>query len=187
MAQGLSPRASPFHQHGTAVHQQSPSPPAQPQSKRDKRRSMFSDKLADMINTFSKSQPEHYHAHLSAVQCDASLIMRADPYRAAPLPDTAQEIEELTNGARQEICKHRPIAEEAESSFAALKGRFYTNFAQDVNEAAERRDRDLTMLYVSQAGACVETVDADRYIDRTSGSSRGVSSSTAVQSSTGSL
>ena len=132
-------------------YQHSPTPPYQPQSKRDKRRTMLSDKLSDMFNTFSAHHHDQFYAQLTALQIDINMILRAQPYQHEPLPDTAKEIQEQADVIREEICKHRPIPETARKSFDALVGKNFSAFVQDVNAAMERRDRDLTMLYVSDS------------------------------------
>ena len=60
------------------------SPQPQP-SKRDKRRNMLAEKLADMMASFSDNRDSHYRAQLAAIQADINLIMKADPYQNQPL------------------------------------------------------------------------------------------------------
>lgn len=111
---------------------------------------MLAEKLSDMVASFSENHFEHYYAQLHAVQCDINLILRADPYRDGPLEDSREEIAIMIAGAREEVSRNRyPLNEEAEASFAALSGKYYCKFVDDVNTAMEERDRDLTMVYVS--------------------------------------
>lgn len=157
MAQTVSPRSSPMMLvHGRIASNRSPTPPPpQPQSKRDKRRTMLSEKLSDMIGSFSENHFEHYYAQLHAIQCDINLILRADPYKDAPLDDSNEEIAALITGAREEVSRNRYLLnEDAEASFTALGGRYYSKFVDDINTAMEERDRDLTMVYVSLIGIC---------------------------------
>ncbi|KAI9716397.1 MAG: hypothetical protein M1828_000339 [Chrysothrix sp. TS-e1954] len=145
MAQALSPRASPGKAH---LYQHSPSPLSQPQSKRDKRRAMLSEKLADMINNFSTNHHDHFYAQLTALQCDINMILQAQPYNdREPLPDTSTEIKKQADVIIADICRHRPIPEGARKSFDALVGTHYSGFVQDVNSALERRDKGLSMLF----------------------------------------
>lgn len=142
VARGASPTPPPLHHHSQAQ---------QPVSKRDKRRSLLSEKLNDIVQTFSANHYDHYYAMLSALQCDINLVLRADPYRDAPLPDTAADVAQLVAEARNEITANRPISEEGESSFSALAGQFYAQFVLKVNEATEERDKELTELFVRYA------------------------------------
>jgi len=124
--------------------------PTQLPNKREKRIMMLSDKLSDMMSSFSGNNIDHYYAQLSAIQCDINLVLRADPYTDGPLEDGSEDIATLIASAREEVCRHRPIAINGEQSFGALCGRYYTRFVDDINAAMEERDRDLTMEFVSR-------------------------------------
>ena len=124
----------------------SPTPP--PQSKKDKRFSMLSNKLIDMISSFSAQHQEHYYAQLTAIQCDMNLIMRADPHTTGPLDDSPETIRTMVQEVRGELRRDRILSEEAEKSFAAVGGKMYSEFVHDTNTAMEDRDKDLTMLMV---------------------------------------
>ncbi|KAJ8611338.1 hypothetical protein MRB53_038008 [Persea americana] len=119
----------------------------QPLSKRDKRRALIADRLADMVSSFADDHAAHYYAQLSGVQCDINLVLRADPYADAPLEDSPAEIAQLVAAAKEQVCRARPIGQEGESSFAALSGRCYARFVDEVNGAMEERDRDLTQIH----------------------------------------
>lgn len=122
------------------------SPPPQPLSKRDKRRNNITEKLSDMIETFTNEQPMHYRAQLQAIQVDMTLISRADPYQLEPLDDSAeaieQEIELITGGSM-------PGIETAKRDYLALAGKRYHEYIQKINEAKERKDADLVATHVS--------------------------------------
>ena len=131
------------------LYRRSPTNPNQLPNKREKRIMMLSDKLSDMMSSFSGNNIDHYYAQLSAIQCDINLVLRADPYTDGPLADGSEDIATLIASAREEVCRHRPIAIDGEQSFGALSGRYYTSFVNDINAAMEERDRDLTMEFVS--------------------------------------
>lgn len=126
----------------------SASPPPAPLSKRDKRRNNITDKLSDMIETFAADQHQHYRAQLQAIQVDMTLILRASPYNNVPLDDDAEdieaEIEKITGGSMPHITN-----EAAKKDYAALAGKRYHDYVQDINKAMEQRDADLTALKVS--------------------------------------
>lgn len=123
----------------------SASPPPQPLSKRDKRRNNITEKLSDMIATFSKEQYQHYRAQLQAIQVDMTLVLRADPYENVPLDDSSdaiqQQIESITNGIL-------PTSAGAQHDFLALAGKRYTDYATEINRSMEQRDADLVALSV---------------------------------------
>ncbi|EON67513.1 hypothetical protein W97_06881 [Coniosporium apollinis CBS 100218] len=120
------------------------SPPPHPQTKRDKRRTMLSDRLNDMVASFAENREMHYRAQMQAVQVDMNLIMHADPYANNPLEDSPLEIAEMitagTGGSMQ-------FTTEVHSDYLARVGRFYEKFVDDVNSEMEKRDYQLTMLW----------------------------------------
>lgn len=124
----------------------SASPPPQPLSKRDKRRNNITEKLADMVQTFSREQYQHYRAQLQAIQVDMTLVLRADPYENVPLDDSADailhHIETVTGGSL-------PNTEGAQRDYLALAGNRYHDYVQEINRSMEQRDADLTALKVS--------------------------------------
>lgn len=118
-------------------------------SKRDKRRGMLFDKVNEMVDYFMTNQYDFYFAQLSALQCDMNLIHRSDPFESGPLDSSPETVSILVDEVRKETTRNRPIAAEAEETFAAMKGRFYSQYADEINAAIERRDAELTMAYVS--------------------------------------
>ncbi|KAK4987733.1 hypothetical protein LTR50_004386 [Elasticomyces elasticus] len=122
----------------------SPSPPPQqPLSKRDKRRANITDKLADMINSFSRDRDQHYRAQMQAVQVDMTLVLRADPYQDTPLNDSAEEVDK----AVKEVLGDLPSAGKPHEDFIAMVGREYGRFVEEANAAQETRDVELTQLW----------------------------------------
>ncbi|KAE9982531.1 hypothetical protein EG328_010813 [Venturia inaequalis] len=120
------------------------SPPPLPQSKRDKRRTMLTDKLNDMIASFGTNLRPHYEAQANAINIDINLIHHADPYQNKPLEDDPDEIAKLissTTGGKV------PSEAVAEQDFYAGAGKMYTEFVHEVNNAMEERDVNLTLLH----------------------------------------
>ncbi|TKA63014.1 hypothetical protein B0A49_10164 [Cryomyces minteri] len=122
----------------------SASPPPQQLSKRDKRRTLLSDRLAEMVDSFSQNRDQHYRAQLQAVQIDMNLIMRADLYSDSPLEDGTEEIAEMIN----------PVTEgnvsagfSSHPDYMAQAGKAYTKFVDQVNNAMEARDAGITSLW----------------------------------------
>ncbi|KAH7383303.1 Sds3-like-domain-containing protein [Pyrenochaeta sp. MPI-SDFR-AT-0127] len=119
------------------------SPQPQP-SKRDKRRNMLAEKLAEMMSSFSDNRDSHYRAQLAALQADINLIMKADPYSNKPLDDGGEEASELIS---QIMGNNVPSAPSAGTDYIAQCGKHYSRFVDAVNDAMEERDYNLTMLY----------------------------------------
>ncbi|KAF1944806.1 hypothetical protein EJ02DRAFT_463892 [Clathrospora elynae] len=121
------------------------SPQPQP-SKRDKRRTMLADKLAEMMASFSDNRDSHYRAQLAALQADINLIMKADPYANRPLEDDGEEASGLIAHI---MGSNVPTAPSAGTDYIAQCGKHYSRFVGAVNDAMEERDYNLTMLLVS--------------------------------------
>jgi hypothetical protein len=121
------------------------SPQPQP-SKRDKRRNMLSEKLGEMMASFSENRDSHYRAQLAALTADINLIMKADPYANESLDDGGEEAAELISTI---MGNNVPSAPSAGTDYIAQCGKHYARFVDAVNDAMEERDYNLTMLHVS--------------------------------------
>lgn len=168
MAYSPSPQPSPtLAVMGARSNDQifTPTPPPIPLSKRDKRRSILSEKLNELTTSFANNRDSHYRQQLQALQIDLNLIMRADPYRDAPLDDSGDDIAELVlaamggnaqsgvNGAG--AVAGPPMYPRPDKDVAALAGRWYAQYVEDVNDAVELRDTNLTMLEVCRLASCL--------------------------------
>lgn len=111
---------------------------------------MLSDKLQDMVASFSENRDTHYKAQLAAVQADMNLIIRADPYASKPLEDNGEEAIELIQTI---LGSGTPPAPSAATDYVAQVGTYYSRFVEAVNDAMEERDYNLTMLFVSNQPA----------------------------------
>lgn len=123
----------------------SESPPTQQLSKKDKKRNLIQDRFSEIINSFSRDRDQHYRAQLHAIQTDMNLIMRADPYSDSPLDDTGDDVAEQMNAV---LGQSSPSVPSAQSDYAAMAGRSYSRFVEEVNNAMEERDAQLTQIYV---------------------------------------
>src|SRR2546430_1815271 len=100
MAFSPSPRPSPaLRNPGKVDRVLSPSPPPQPLSKRDKRRSALSARYNDIPESFSRDRDIHYRQQLQAIQIDMGLITKANPYADYPLDDSTEAIDDLVAAA----------------------------------------------------------------------------------------
>ena len=121
-------------------------PPAQPLSKRDKRRTQLLDRLHEITQQFNQNKDLYYRNQLQAIQIDTGLILHADPYREDPLVDSGEEIQELI--ARATSNNPQAMMAVAKGEVSSLGGKIYAEFARDVNDAMEARDANLTMHQV---------------------------------------
>lgn len=117
----------------------------QPLSKRDKKRTMLMDKLNAMIRDFNQNLRPHYEAQVQAIQVDINLIMKANPYQNAPLPDTREDVDQIIQELIGGPLQLDPIMEQ---DFQAEAGKMYSQFASKVNDYIEEKDVALTMLAV---------------------------------------
>ncbi|PQE03296.1 deacetylase complex subunit protein [Rutstroemia sp. NJR-2017a BBW] len=135
MAMSPSPQMSPTL-GGRIDRQRSNSPPPHQQSKRDKRRSMLQDRLAEMHSSFAANRDLHYRDQLQGLQIDMNLIQEADVHGKLPLPD-GKDVSPLVQDA---IRKVKAIA----GHTPTRAGREYEAFAREINNAMEERDVALT-------------------------------------------
>ncbi|KAI9765152.1 MAG: hypothetical protein M1840_007745 [Geoglossum simile] len=146
----------------------SPTPPPLPQSKRDKRRNLLSDRLTEINESFSQNRDSHYRQQLQALQIDMGLIVRAKPYAENPLEDTAEAVEELVavatgGGAKGLGTNHLSGNRRQESEMAALAGKVYAAFVEEVNDAMEARDAELALLQRKHERTLDELQTTNRY------------------------
>ncbi len=133
-----------------------PSPTAPPISKRDRRRTALADKLNEITMAFSQNRDAHYRQQMQQLQADIHLIMCADPCQNEPLEDNGEIIAQMVDAFLRELpgavsmnplngqsVPYRPDLEDP-----AMKGRLYAKFAEQINNAMEERDAQLTMLSV---------------------------------------
>ncbi|KAI9893880.1 MAG: hypothetical protein M1814_005433 [Vezdaea aestivalis] len=170
----VPPHDSPVvaHQHLQRPDRPASSNPAPPPlSKRDKRRNVLSDKLTDLTNSFSQNRDNHYRSQLTALQVDMQMILRANPYKDAPLADSGEDIDEMiaqTIGGNPQAQSSAPDVVQsshrwAEPDAAALAGRWYMQFVEDINSAAEERDLHLTQLELKHRRELEDFENLHRY------------------------
>lgn len=141
MAMSPSPQMSPTTFGNKAERQRSNSPPPHQLSKRDKRRSMLQDRLAEMTLSFASNRDHYYRDQLQGLQIDMNLIQEADVHGKFPLPDGNEVGPLVVDGIKKvkAIAGHHPSA----------AGKEYESFAREINNAMEERDVALTTHMVS--------------------------------------
>ncbi|KAI9801494.1 MAG: hypothetical protein M1833_002726 [Piccolia ochrophora] len=148
-----------------------PTPPAQPLSKRDKRRTALSDKLNDLSTSFTNNRDLHYRQQLQSLQVDMNLVMRADPYEDGPLNDMGEDIAEMVNaatggapqGGLNGVAGGQAGQRRLEFESAALAGRWHSRFVEVTNNSVEDRDGTLTALHGKYEDTCRNLVSTNYY------------------------
>jgi hypothetical protein len=126
----------------TYSHRRTPTPPAQPLSKRDKRRNQHVAHQQELYNELSSNRELHYREQLIALQHDMSLISQADPYEPEPLEDSPEEVARIAELA----ASGTPY----QSQLSSLAGKWYAEFVHEINEAKETKEVSLIQLIVSR-------------------------------------
>ena len=116
------------------------SPPPQPMSKRDRKRNQQMAQFQDLSNDFKENRSAYFHKQIVALQHDMNLITQADPYQPEPLDDSPSTIAGLIEVAA--------VGTPYQSEMSSLAGKWYSEFIQEINEAKEARDVELTQLMV---------------------------------------
>jgi Sds3-like len=117
------------------------SPPPQPVSKRDRKRNQQMAQFQDLSNDFKENRSAYFHKQIVALQHDMNLITQADPYKPEPLDDSPEAIAGLIEVAA--------AGTPYQSEMSLLAGKWYSEFVQDINQAKEARDVELTQLMVA--------------------------------------
>ncbi|KAG9231148.1 Sds3-like-domain-containing protein [Amylocarpus encephaloides] len=139
MAMSPSPQLSPLVGASQRIERpQSNSPPAQQLSKRDKKRTLLAERLAEITMQFSANRDVHYREQLQALQIDMNLIMEANAHGKETLPNAPSEIDELI----QDNIKNTMMKSIGPNA-PPRAGKMYADFAKEVSDAMEERDAAL--------------------------------------------
>ena len=138
----------------------SPSPPLQqPLSKRDKKRNVMENRLAEISSSFAENRDHLYRKQLHAFQADMSYIQAAQLYDDGPLDEIGDEgpEETSTSAAGSSAGSLRNAHQEHLNGHTRLEVPYKTGpqtaeFIQEINDAMEQRDADLTTVVVSNKG-----------------------------------
>ncbi|KAL2042544.1 hypothetical protein N7G274_005038 [Stereocaulon virgatum] len=130
------------------------SPPVRlPLSKRDKKRLNMADKLTEISNNFAANRDAIYRQQLQAYQADINFIQAANPYDNKPLDDPADDpLEEAVGSAgastQGSLRQFQQVLSNGggriEPTFKT--GKYASKYVQEINNAMEQRDVDLTTL-----------------------------------------
>jgi Sds3-like len=99
----------------------------------------------DLSNDFKENRSAYFHKQIVALQHDMNLIAQADPYHPEPLDDSPGAIADLLDVAA--------AGTPYQSEMSSLAGKWYSEFVQEINDAKEARDVELTQLTVCIANS----------------------------------
>ena len=117
--------------------------PPPTQSKRDKRRQMLAERLANLSEKFSKDRDQAFREQLQKIQIDTSLVMRADPYVDRPLDNFEEDQRRLANSDAENQSAPRSLLE--------MAGPRFSQWMETVQDLVEQRDYALTKYKVRTA------------------------------------
>ncbi|KAI1815697.1 Sds3-like-domain-containing protein [Poronia punctata] len=114
----------------------------QPQSKRDKKRQLLTDRLSALSEQFSREKDRHYREELQKIQLDINLVSRVDPYADRPLEEIDRDrrdrdVSQPATGTNSNSgAPHRSLLE--------MAGPTFQEWIRDVEDLLETRDYDMT-------------------------------------------
>ena len=125
-------------------------------TKRDKKRNVMEKNLAEISNSFAENRDHLYRKQLQALQADMNYIQAARLYDNVPLEDIGDEaLEETSPSAAASTADSLRNAHQAHlNGHTRLEVPYKTGpqtaaFIQEINDAMEQRDADLTTVVVS--------------------------------------
>ena len=144
------PKPSIVASNPTHTHRQSLTPPVAPTlSKRDKRRNAMIERLRDIEDGFAANRDFYYRQQLQALQRDANIITYADPYRNQPL----EELNDVPNADENAPTNGNRIHHNGGAMGSGERqpkaGKWARGFIEQVNNAMEDRDAQLSLIVVS--------------------------------------
>lgn len=140
----------------TQFNRHSGSPPLQLYlSKRDKKRLNMAEKLIEISNNFAANRDAIYRKQLQTYQADINFIQSANPYENKPLDDPADDqSDEVAGSAAASIqgslrhTQHILLNGRGRIEPTFKTGKYASKYVQEINDAMEKRDADLTTLAV---------------------------------------
>lgn len=117
----------------------SPQQPPAPVSKRDKRRTALQERLQDLNDVFGNSRDAMFRQQIHTLQVEMALIANARPYGLEPLNDAPEEIARLV----EQVSSMNQLTPDA-----AIAGKWYSRFLQEINQTKEEKDAELAALMV---------------------------------------
>lgn len=128
------------------LHRPSPTPP--PPTKREKRKNAMVERLRDISANFAENRECYYRQQLQALQRDVNLITYAQPYQDRPLDEYLEDTDGdgISTAAGSRDQPYGSLLDNGERQPKA--GKWARNFVEEVNNAMEDRDAQLTLIMV---------------------------------------
>ncbi|KAJ6257066.1 hypothetical protein Dda_7951 [Drechslerella dactyloides] len=127
----------PHHPHGASSQQGTST-----LSKRDKRRQVIANLLADLNGSFTATKDDRYRTQLSILNAEMRAIAETNchPDHNGMLPDFGGEVDD----AIADVLKNSGVMLQSTGEKA---GRLYSTFIDAINDAVERRDVEMSELH----------------------------------------
>lgn len=132
-------------------HHSTPTPP--PISKRDKRRNAMMDRLHEISANFAENREYHYRRQLQALQRDMNLITYAEPYKNQPLDELIDDADDDVSMSATGLRGGQLGGTAGAGDRQPKAGKWGRRFIEEVNNAMEDRDAQLSLVAVSQMSA----------------------------------
>ncbi|KAI0832973.1 Sds3-like-domain-containing protein [Hypoxylon sp. FL0890] len=115
-----------------------------PQSKRDKKRQVLTDRLAFLADKFSRDKDKHYRDELQKIQIDVNLVGRVDPYADRPLDAIDREYRDIQQTASAQQGANAGGNGSPKRSLLEMAGPTFSEWVHQVEDLVEHRDYELT-------------------------------------------
>ncbi|KAL8666094.1 MAG: hypothetical protein Q9168_007570 [Polycauliona sp. 1 TL-2023] len=134
--------------NSTQMHRPSHTPPPPPPtlSKRDKRRNAMIERLRDLEDGFAGNRDLYYRQQLQVLQRDVNTITCAAPYENQPLDELDDIIDADENVPTNGNRGHHPGGLMANGERQPKAGKWARGFTEQVNNAMEDRDTQLSLI-----------------------------------------
>lgn len=109
-------------------------------SKKDKKRQAHNAHVQELHAEMSQNRDVHFRTQIVALTNETSLIQNADAYDLEPIDDSAEDIRRKLEA----LAANTPY----QSEVPAHAGRWYSDFAREVDQVKEEREMDLTLIKV---------------------------------------
>ncbi|VBB77861.1 Putative protein of unknown function [Podospora comata] len=103
------------------------------QSKRDKRRQLISDRLAQLDDRLARDRDQTFREQLHKIQMDTNLVMRIDPYAERPFDNLEEEYQQILHQLNAD-------ASTTPQSYLGAAGPRFTDWMNKVQDLMEERD-----------------------------------------------
>ncbi|KAL9622971.1 MAG: hypothetical protein Q9160_002689 [Pyrenula sp. 1 TL-2023] len=107
-------------------------------SKKDKKRQTHNAHVQELHSEMSQNRDVHFRTQIVALTNEGSLIQNADAYELKPLDESVEEVHRKLEA----LAANTPY----QSEVPAHAGRYYSDFAREVDQVKEEREIDITLL-----------------------------------------